>query len=88
MVKSASGRKGGAEEEDVTNIAEGECVVSLHAGYETNGIYMDAFLARPADGPPRPGMVLLSGMGGLTWTQREITTCTLGPGSSRSRPTT
>ncbi len=53
--------------------AENLPILSLHAGYETDGDYMDAFLARPADGKPRPGMVLLSGMGGLTWTQREIT---------------
>lgn len=52
---------------------DGEYIVSLHAGYETNGVYTDAFLARPADGRVRPGVVLLSGMGGLTWTQREIT---------------
>ncbi len=73
MAKSGSGSKGGVEDEDVTRIADGECIVSLHAGYETNGVYMNAFLARPADGPLRPGVVLLSGMGGLTWTQREIT---------------
>jgi hypothetical protein len=52
---------------------EGEIIISFHAGYETNGAYTDAFLARPADGLPRPGVVLLSGMFGLTWTQREIT---------------
>ncbi len=57
----------------MTRIADGECVMSLHAGYETNDVYMNAFPARPADEPPRPGVVLLSGMGGLTWTQREIT---------------
>ena len=50
-----------------------ELIVSLHAGYETNGVYTDAFVARPADGKPRPGMVLLSGMHGLSWRQREIT---------------
>lgn len=48
-------------------------ILSMHAGYDTDGQYMDAFIARPADGKPRPGVVLLSGMGGLTWTQREIT---------------
>ena len=51
----------------------GEKIISLHAGYEAKGAYTDAFLARPVDGKPRPGVVLLSGMGGLTWTQREIT---------------
>ncbi len=73
MAKSDSGSKDGVEDEDVTRIADDECIVSLHAGYETNGVYMNAFLARPADGPPRLAVVLLSGMGGLTWTQREIT---------------
>ncbi len=52
---------------------ESPAIVSLHAGYETNGAYTDGFLARPETGKGRPGMVLLSGMGGLTWTQREIT---------------
>ncbi|MDH3239883.1 MAG: dienelactone hydrolase family protein [Alphaproteobacteria bacterium] len=51
----------------------GERIVSLHAGYETEGVYTDGFLARPEQGEGRMGMVLLSGMGGLTWTQREIT---------------
>lgn len=73
MAKSASGHKSDVKEKGETNIADGECIVSLHAGYETNGVYTNAFLARPADGPPRQGVVLLSGMGGLTWTQREIT---------------
>lgn len=53
--------------------ADGETIVSLHAGYDTDGVYTDGFLARPADGRPRPGMVLLSGMHGMSWTQREIT---------------
>ena len=50
-----------------------ELIFSLHAGYERNGVYTDAFLARPADGKPRPGVVLLSGMHGLSGRQREIT---------------
>jgi carboxymethylenebutenolidase len=48
-------------------------IFSLHAGYKTDDIYTNAFLARPAEGTNLPGVVLLSGMGGLTWTQREIT---------------
>jgi carboxymethylenebutenolidase len=48
-------------------------IFSLHAGYETDGVYTNAFLARPTEGTGLPGVVLLSGMGGLTWTQREIT---------------
>jgi carboxymethylenebutenolidase len=54
-------------------MTDGEKIISLHAGYETDGVYTNAFIARPVDGVPRPGVVLLSGMGGLTWTQREIT---------------
>lgn len=50
-----------------------EIIVSLHAGYTANGDYVDGYLARPADGVPRPGVVLLSGMYGLSWTQRELT---------------
>jgi carboxymethylenebutenolidase len=51
-----------------------ERIVSLHAGYVApNGDYVDGYLARPVDGVPRPGVVLLSGMYGLAWTQREIT---------------
>lgn len=51
----------------------GERIISLHAGYESDGAFVDAYLARPRDGVPRPGVILLSGMRGLTWTQREIT---------------
>ena len=40
--------------------AEGEYIVSLHAGYETNGVYTDAFLARPADGAVRAGVVAMA----------------------------
>lgn len=51
-----------------------ERIVSLHCGYQApNGDYVDGYLARPVDGKPRPGVVLLSGMYGLAWTQREIT---------------
>ena len=90
MPDSAGGREGGSEDEDVTNITDGEFIVSLHAGYETNGVYMDGFLARPVDGLPRPGAVLLSGMGGLTWTQREITRLFAAdqPGGAGSAPST
>lgn len=45
----------------------------MHSGYESGGVYTDGFLARPASGTGLPGVVLLSGMGGMTWTQREIT---------------
>lgn len=48
-------------------------IFSLHAGYETDGVYCNAFIARPTEGKDLPGMILLSGMGGLTWKQREIT---------------
>ena len=48
-------------------------ILSMHSGYDTNGVYTDGFLARPARGTGLPGVVLLSGMGGMTWVQREIT---------------
>ena len=48
-------------------------IVSLHAGYASNQGYVNAYLARPVDAISRPGVVLLSGMNGLSWTQREIT---------------
>jgi carboxymethylenebutenolidase len=52
----------------------GERIVSLHCGYTTpGGDYVDGFLARPVNAGPHPGVVLLSGMFGLAWTQREIT---------------
>jgi carboxymethylenebutenolidase len=52
----------------------GERIISLHCGYTTTGgDYVDGFLARPVEPGPHPGVVLLSGMFGLAWTQREIT---------------
>lgn len=66
-------RDAAAEDSPKHDIQGGDRIVSLHAGYEADGVYTDGFLARPADGRPRPGMVLLSGMHGLSWTQREIT---------------
>ena len=51
----------------------GERIVSLHAGYASGDGYVDAYLARPVARGPWPGVVLLSGMFGLTWTQRELT---------------
>lgn len=54
-------------------MAKATRIVSMHSGFETDGVYTDAFLARPASGTGHPGVVLLSGMGGMTWTQREIT---------------
>lgn len=69
----ADGTKESKREGDAPGTRQDELVISLHAGYETDGVYSDGFLARPADGKPAPGVVLLSGMGGLTWTQREIT---------------
>ena len=78
VAKTGSGGGGAAGDQEAGEIADGERIVSLHAGYETarnetESVYTNAFLARPVDGKPRPGVVLLSGMGGLTWTQREIT---------------
>jgi carboxymethylenebutenolidase len=37
------------------------------------GQFVDGFIARPIDGVPRPGLILLSNMRGLTPNQRELT---------------
>ena len=73
MTTAKKGRKKRVRRVGSARSENGAYILSLHAGYETNGVYTDAFLARPADGRERAGVVLLSGMGGLTWTQREIT---------------
>ncbi len=54
-------------------LSQDHLTYSMHAGYETDGVYSNAFIARPTKGTNLPGVVLLSGMGGLTWKQREIT---------------
>ena len=54
-------------------MSDDRTILSMHSGYDTDGVYTDGFLARPAQGTGLPGVVLLSGMGGMTWTQREIT---------------
>ncbi len=54
-------------------MADDTSILAMHSGYDTDGVYTDGFLARPARGTGLPGVVLLSGMGGMTWTQREIT---------------
>ena len=48
-------------------------IVSLGAGWEMEGQFVDGFLARPIDGVPRPGLILLSNMRGLSPNQRELT---------------
>ena len=50
-----------------------EKIVSLHAGYSNEGRMVDAFLSRPQTRGPHPAVVVISGMGGLNWFQREIT---------------
>jgi len=50
-----------------------EQIVSLHAGYNAKGGFINGFLARPAVSERRPAIVLLSAMWGLNWTQRELT---------------
>lgn len=59
--------------DEIERSDDNHLIIALHAGYETDGEYLDAFMARPVDGKPAPGVVLLSGMGGLTATQRAIT---------------
>ena len=48
-------------------------IVSLGAAWEVDGEFVDGFLARPIDGVPRPGLILLSNMRGLSPNQRELT---------------
>ena len=50
-----------------------EKIVSLHAGYSNEGRMVDAFLSRPQTPGPHPAVVVITGMGGLNWFQREIT---------------
>jgi carboxymethylenebutenolidase len=68
-------RKAGAERglPAAASAEAGERIIALHAGYECNGQFVDGYMARPRDERPRPGVVMLSGMRGLTWTQRELT---------------
>ena len=48
-------------------------ILSLHAGYEAGPDFVDGYVARPADSGQHPGLVVISGMGGLNWFQRQIT---------------
>lgn len=50
-----------------------ERILSLHAGYDHKQRPVDAYLARPAVSEVRPAVVLVSGMHGLNWFQRQIT---------------
>jgi carboxymethylenebutenolidase len=50
-----------------------ETIISSHAGYNTKNGFVNGYLARPAASEKRPGVVLLSAMWGLNWTQRELT---------------
>jgi carboxymethylenebutenolidase len=48
-------------------------IISLGAGWDADGRFIDGFLARPLDSARRPGLVLLSNMRGLSPNQRELT---------------
>ena len=50
-----------------------ERIVSLHAGYENADRLVDAYVARPSSGGVHPAVVLISGMHGLNWFQRQVT---------------
>ena len=50
-----------------------ERIVSLHAGYDNEERFVDGYVARPAAAGVRPAVVLISGMSGLNWFQRQIT---------------
>ncbi len=61
-VSSAAARPSGSQE-----------IVSLGAAWDSDGQPAEGFLARPIDGVPRPGLILLSNMRGLSPNQRELT---------------
>ncbi len=48
-------------------------IIASHAGYDCEDSFINAYLARPAVSERRPGVVLLSAMWGLNWTQKQIT---------------
>jgi carboxymethylenebutenolidase len=48
-------------------------IISSHAGYDAKSGFVNGYLARPAVSERRPGVVLLSAMWGLNWTQKELT---------------
>ncbi|MGE5306560.1 MAG: dienelactone hydrolase family protein [Alphaproteobacteria bacterium] len=50
-----------------------QTIISSHAGYNARNGFVNGYLARPAVSENRPGVVLLSAMWGLNWTQRELT---------------
>lgn len=50
-----------------------ERIISSHAGYSWKGRFINAYLARPTVNERRPGIILLSAMWGLNWTQKGIT---------------
>lgn len=50
-----------------------ERIIASHAGYDCKDSFINGYLARPAVNENRPGVVLLSAMWGLNWTQKEIT---------------
>ncbi|MGE5817165.1 MAG: dienelactone hydrolase family protein [Deltaproteobacteria bacterium] len=50
-----------------------ETIISSHAGYNAKSGFVNGYLARPAVSERRPGVVLLSAMWGLNWTQKELT---------------
>ena len=50
-----------------------ERIIASHAGYDSKDSFINGYLARPVVNERRPGIVLLSAMWGLSWTQKEIT---------------
>lgn len=50
-----------------------ERIIASHAGYDGKDSFINGYLARPVVNETRPGIILLSAMWGLNWTQKEIT---------------
>jgi carboxymethylenebutenolidase len=73
MPKAANAPTPPDPERSAATAGGGEAIVSLHAGYASGDGYVDGYLARPVAPGPWPGVILLSGMFGLTWTQRQLT---------------
>jgi carboxymethylenebutenolidase len=50
-----------------------ERIIASHAGYDSKDRFINGYVARPAANERRLGVVLLSAMWGLNWTQKELT---------------
>ena len=68
-----SNKPGGAKPPGAQGVDVDQRIVSMHAGYDHKGIQVNGYVARPAAPGTHPAVVLISGMSGLNWFQREMT---------------